>query len=578
MSVSLEECKTLGNSLFSGGEFLKAAAAYTRGIKLQSSSGSSSSDAEILSLCLSNRCLCFLRLSKLKQAFSDASSVISLRPSWHKGYFRLGSVLEAQGLLKDALEQYTISLEKAGEPLREVSLKIREINKRLGNNASGGAMAPAPETGGDSGNNTAGMSRQARRLIEKQQKKQKGGWVKQRDADLFLDKVKLLLPANLVTEVENAVKKSVTEECGPTAQELANTVASACLKKANATNGGGAASKCWELLAWFGLLCGNFKETGNPGTPEYTRRVELFEKFRETHAPGDAMPIPAEPRGLLMVATNLKESDAQRRTALEHLNSALLDARTRVAKKTPPTSLWDEPDVLDLLNAGALDKVTAIAVYGEGTRAEAAAGFLFNILGITGSDMASKAAGGVTEVDEAYTRLCALLDRPGNPLDAKVSDYAAAAAAANDDDDDESTRWDEPAAHAYFLPILQVLSAQDAKKSLFSHEVDIRLRVNCQHLLANSPQGEQMLDGFINIQHLLCSARDNGVSSTLHKVVTLDGVRSFQQAVQTKVTQQVALFKALGKFDFASKSTTKTATPPPPPAANGVKKPPPGGA
>merc|ERR1712023_296554 len=161
----------------------------------------------------------------------------------------------------------------------------------------------------------------------KLQKKQKG-WVKTRDADMFVDKVNMLLPSEVASTVEAAVRQATTGD-SPSAQELANLVASSCLQKASSNTGtttaAASGSKCWELLAWFGLLLGNFKESGIPGTPEYCRRVELFEKFRAEHAPGDLMPLPAEPRGLLMVATNEKESDTHRRSALEHLNGALLD-------------------------------------------------------------------------------------------------------------------------------------------------------------------------------------------------------------------------------------------------------------
>jgi predicted TPR repeat methyltransferase len=47
----------------------------------------------------SNRSNAFLQLSDFKNALEDAQKATSLRPEWDKGWYRTGSVLEAQGKL-----------------------------------------------------------------------------------------------------------------------------------------------------------------------------------------------------------------------------------------------------------------------------------------------------------------------------------------------------------------------------------------------------------------------------------------------------------------------------------------------
>ena len=556
--ATIDAQKLAGNAAFAEGAYLKAAAEYTKGLKLAQTSG-----PDVLAPLHSNRCLCFLRLNKLAKAHSDAETVIALKPQWDKGHFRLGSVLEAMDKRTDALAAYQQAASLGDGSNREVALKVRDLTRALGlnkpNNNAPDSNAPPQQP----------SNRQARRAEAKAASKRKG-WAKARDADLFVDKLNMLLPKDLAAPVEALVRDATNGET-PTPQDVANALASACLKK------GTSSSKHWELLAWFGLLLGNFKDGGTPGTREYRQRVELFENFRAANAPGDAMPLPAEPRGLLLVAACEAEGDFQRRSALEHLNGALLDARQRVAKRAPPTSLWEEPDVRDALDAGALDRITTMAArQDEGARAEAAAGFMFNVLGIAGSDMSARSGAAMSsEADDAYARLCGLLDRPGNPLDANVAEYEG----------DDGEEWDEGAAHAFFVPVLQLLSAQDFAKSLLGHEVDIRLRVNCQHV-AGTPEAGQVLEGFLNILRMLRRCATAGVPATLRELVTLDGIRAFQAEVKAAALEQVALSKALAKHDFATKAAQAAAAKggggekeavAAAPAPQGDTKPPPGG-
>merc|ERR1719261_106029 len=77
--------KEEGNGHFKGGEFLKAAAAYTKAIKAEPNNH----------VYYSNRSQAFLKLSKITKAIEDADKCISLAPDFVKGYHRKASALHA---------------------------------------------------------------------------------------------------------------------------------------------------------------------------------------------------------------------------------------------------------------------------------------------------------------------------------------------------------------------------------------------------------------------------------------------------------------------------------------------------
>jgi len=82
-----DEHKAQGNEHFKAGEFLKAAASYTKALKLQP-------DNHVL---YSNRAQAFLKLNKVTKALDDAEKCISLAPDFVKGYHRKASALHAMG-------------------------------------------------------------------------------------------------------------------------------------------------------------------------------------------------------------------------------------------------------------------------------------------------------------------------------------------------------------------------------------------------------------------------------------------------------------------------------------------------
>lgn len=110
--------KDQGNALFKAGNFLKAAAVYTQAIKADPSNAT----------LYSNRSAAFLNLLKVTKALSDAETTIKLRPTWEKGYFRKGCVLETMERLEEALAAYREALEQNPQS-SEVSTKIRRLSQ-----------------------------------------------------------------------------------------------------------------------------------------------------------------------------------------------------------------------------------------------------------------------------------------------------------------------------------------------------------------------------------------------------------------------------------------------------------------
>ncbi|KAJ0735323.1 putative tetratricopeptide-like helical domain superfamily [Helianthus annuus] len=110
--------KDEGNAFFKAGNYLKAAALYTQAIK---------KDPQNPTL-YSNRAAAFLNLVKLQKALSDAETTISLNPSWDKGYFRKGCVLEAMERYDDALDAFRIASQHNPQST-EVSRKIKRLTQ-----------------------------------------------------------------------------------------------------------------------------------------------------------------------------------------------------------------------------------------------------------------------------------------------------------------------------------------------------------------------------------------------------------------------------------------------------------------
>lgn len=80
-----------GNNEYRSGNYLRAAALYSRGIKEEPGNAT----------LLCNRSAALLQINKYSKALADADECIRLEPEWDKGYFRRACALEALGRLRE---------------------------------------------------------------------------------------------------------------------------------------------------------------------------------------------------------------------------------------------------------------------------------------------------------------------------------------------------------------------------------------------------------------------------------------------------------------------------------------------
>lgn len=110
--------KDQGNEFFKAGNYLKAAAVYTQAIKQDPNNPT----------LYSNRAAAFLHLVKLTKALADAEMAIKLNPTWEKGYFRKGCVLEAMERYDEALAVFQVASQYNPQST-EVSKKIKRMTQ-----------------------------------------------------------------------------------------------------------------------------------------------------------------------------------------------------------------------------------------------------------------------------------------------------------------------------------------------------------------------------------------------------------------------------------------------------------------
>jgi len=129
--------KEEGNTHFKAGEFLKAAASYTKAIKAEPENH----------VYYSNRSQAFLKLSKVNKALEDADKCIELAPDFVKGYHRKASALHAGERTDAAVEVLLSAIEKGldnNELVRMgITIKGKSFVPLAAARKPGGPPAPA---------------------------------------------------------------------------------------------------------------------------------------------------------------------------------------------------------------------------------------------------------------------------------------------------------------------------------------------------------------------------------------------------------------------------------------------------
>lgn len=451
------------------GEFLKAAAAFTKALKaLDAETGSDV--VELKATVLSNRSAAFAKLNKARQALSDAEQAFALRPTWDKASFRRGIALEVRERLR-VRHTWTLTDEQT------CSSQLMDRHDEAVE-----AYTRAAELGSDGKPNAEVVNRLRALKVT-----MKGGGVNSASSSsLFVFKNKSSVPEErdspagetsaewLVAEAAAQLSRRLEESFGSSsdvcgsldsatrgamdAPSLCVAVATACVHRK------GADAAAWQLLAPDGALFAAVKPHHRAAC------ARALETFRREHTPGENMPLPRDPTALVLAARCEPEAAAIRRAALEACNAAFLAAvRTCGSNQYNGPALFDLAVVAQLMKAGLADAcLEGVSPTQPLVVREAAAGTFHNLVHHARRQSQARASstGGADDAATAaaaHERLAQLLDRPDNPLDddASAGDGDAADASA-------AEAWDAAAAHAFFVPVAALLSEPPVQQHLLS--------------------------------------------------------------------------------------------------------------
>ena len=124
--------KAKGNSEFSAGNFVEAAATFTEAI-------AADPDNHVL---YSNRSGAYAAMQDYAKAKTDAESCIEKKADWFKGYSRLGAALHGSRALDDSVKAYEKAMTMAeGNNAATVQSNLDEVLRDPRHPAVGGATA-----------------------------------------------------------------------------------------------------------------------------------------------------------------------------------------------------------------------------------------------------------------------------------------------------------------------------------------------------------------------------------------------------------------------------------------------------
>ena len=127
--------KDRGAAHYSAGRFVESIAAYSYCID------HAASDDTDLHLYYSNRCAAYMQLKDFCRAKDDADAVNSLKPTWGKGYSRLGSALLQLGKPQEAVYALERSVE-LDPGNREAAAVLQRARILAGGGGGGGGSTP----------------------------------------------------------------------------------------------------------------------------------------------------------------------------------------------------------------------------------------------------------------------------------------------------------------------------------------------------------------------------------------------------------------------------------------------------
>lgn len=117
MSSAAQIHKDRGDTHYKAASYRAAIEDYSQAIAVCSAQA----ESNLLYICYSNRCACFLQLQRYQEALYDAQQCTALKPDWPKGYLRLGSCHQRLGRTTEAITAYNqvLSMDSGNQEARE---------------------------------------------------------------------------------------------------------------------------------------------------------------------------------------------------------------------------------------------------------------------------------------------------------------------------------------------------------------------------------------------------------------------------------------------------------------------------
>lgn len=139
---ALNTFKKQGDTFYVQAYYKKAVQSYTLAIDKINADGKQ--DISTQSVLHSNRCMCYIKLNTLSDAWQDAQKCLSLRPRWAKAHLRCAQCQELQGASEEAIAYYQRAAELDTSLAHEVIEPIKRIQAKLAEQLCCSIMLPSP--------------------------------------------------------------------------------------------------------------------------------------------------------------------------------------------------------------------------------------------------------------------------------------------------------------------------------------------------------------------------------------------------------------------------------------------------
>jgi len=148
---ALSTLKKQGDALYAQGHYEEAVESYTLAIDKVNADGNQ--DVCTQSKLHSNRCMCYIKLNEVSDAWQDARKCLSLRPRWAKAHLRCAQCQELQSASEEAIKFYKRAAELDDSLKEEVIEPVQRIQAELAQKLCCSIMLPPSQSPSNNKNN-----------------------------------------------------------------------------------------------------------------------------------------------------------------------------------------------------------------------------------------------------------------------------------------------------------------------------------------------------------------------------------------------------------------------------------------